>query len=71
MSLINYYTLTVKNCLKTNPQFFKFGMVLGMGNVFPKLIAKKRMTSVDLFVKFIMAAKTAVKIIKCNILASV
>ena len=43
--------------------FFKFGMVLGMGNVFSKFIAKKGMTSVDLLVKFKMAAKTAVKII--------
>ena len=39
---LNYlqYTLIVKNCLETNLQFFKFGMVLGMGNVFPKFIAK-------------------------------
>ena len=71
MSLINYYTLIVKNCLETNLQFFKFGMVLGLGNVFPKLIAKKGDDPVDLFVKFKMATKTAVKIIKCNIIASV
>ena len=55
------YTCTL--IVNKSPIFFKFGMVLGMGNVFSKFIAKKGMTSVDLLVKFKMAAKTAVKII--------
>ena len=38
-------------------------MVLEMGNVFSKFIAKKGMTSVDLLVKLKMAAKTAVQLI--------
>ena len=60
-----------KTVWKQISSFFKFAMVLGMGNVFTKFIAKKGMTSVDLLVKFKMAAKTAVKINKCNILALV
>ena len=50
---------------------FQFCIVLSMGNVFLKFIAKKGITSVDLLVKFKMAAKTAVKINKCDILAFV
>ena len=48
---VNYllYTIIAKNCLETNFQFLKSGMVLGLGNVFPKSIAKKiSMTSINI-----------------------
>ena len=65
-------TIIEKNCLETNFQFLKNWYGVRYEKYVSKIYHKKMGTiSVDLWVKFKMAAKTAVKINKCNILALV